>query len=47
MFDNTIRNTSLRKKIDRQIQNLNLLGEWLTGVGWVIDSVVNITTADV
>ena len=35
---------SLRKKSNRQIQNLNLPGEWLIGVGWVMNSVVIITT---
>ena len=43
-FDNITRNMSLRKKSNRQIQNLNLPGEWLIGVGWVMNSVVIITT---
>ena len=32
------------KKENCQIQNLNLPGEWLIGIGWVMTSVVNITT---
>jgi len=31
---------SLRNKSNRQIENLNLAGEWLIGVGWVMSSLL-------
>jgi len=40
MFDNITRNMSLRNKSNRQIQNSNLPGEWLIGVGWVMNSLL-------
>ena len=45
MFDNTTRNMSLRKKIQLLDSKFEFAGGWLIGVGWVMNSVVNITAA--